>query len=97
MVPTAVTGCGNRIAAPNFSADLFEQRLVIAVKAHITVAVVHNQQITETSQPIRVNDTTAGNCFDIPPRLACNKQTFPGQTAVLPLSAEPVRQFPNDR
>src|SRR6185295_18273117 len=90
-------GCGNRIAAPDFLTDLFEKRLVIAVKAHITVAVVKNQQITEASQPVRVNDSSAGHCFDIPARLAANEQTLPGQTAVLPLSAKPIRQFPDYR
>src|SRR5688572_17689990 len=75
-------------------ADLLVERLVVAVEAQVAVAVVDDQKVAETPQPVGENDPPGRDRFDVLPGLRCNEEALPDHAAILPWTAEAAGKFP---
>src|SRR5512143_1311003 len=93
----AVADSGDRVAGLDPFAHLLIQTFIIAVQAHIAVAVVDNNEVAEAAQPLGKYHLPRRN------RLHCralggpDEQPFPAQPATFSRSTETVHQFPGDR
>ena len=76
---------------------MFEEGFVVAIEAHVAVAMVDNDQVAEAAQPVRENDASIGDGVDFLPRGGTDEQATPWCPAVLTWTAETSREFPADR
>src|SRR5688572_2533357 len=93
----AVADCRNPLAAADHVAHLPVEGFVIAVEAHITIAVVDDEKIPETAQPVGENHPPARDGAYFLPGPRGDEKPLPDDAATLPWTAEAVRKFPPDR
>ncbi len=59
--PPLAPACATPLAGVDLGADRRQHCLVVAVDAHIAVAVIDNQEVSESAQPFGVDDLTDGD------------------------------------
>src|SRR5687768_18575162 len=88
---------GNAFPTPDGVADPLVERLVVAVQAHETLAVVDDEEVAEAAQPVGEDDPSTGHRPHLFTCLGGNEDAFPDEPTVLPWTAEATGKFPADR
>ena len=93
----AVANRGNCIAGLHPVTHLLIQTFIITVQAHISFAMVDNNEVAEATQPLGEHHLPGRNRLHRRALGGPDEQASPAQSAAFSRSAEPVHQFPGNR
>ena len=76
---------------------MLEETLIIAIQAHVASAMIDNQQIAKTAQPVCIHHLPIGHDMHGMPIFSLDEETLPSNATIFSWATEPALKFPTNR